>query len=362
MPEFNNNIAVSCCDVHLSSVLSDKVLYSWGDNEDVCRCHGYPLDDERGNKLVKSTSCPVTSNELFALDLIRNSLKMVKICCIGAGYAGGPTMAMIALKCPDIEVAVVDISVPQPDIEKHVFLIALTGRTTKMQNQRWSSMGGQDDMEMVKNLPKGIRRDIKRYLCLDLVKKMMLFLTKFVTMLRISSTQMVKRCHDTNPTSYYLSEWEHVYLPIDPGVVLLDIAFVPDDPSHGYGLLEFLGVKASKKTLDWLQSKHVEVKLEQTINLEDVADGSKPYKTSARKTIKADWVFLCLGKPLAMSWLNNTILRDILDANGSMIVDENLRVKGRKNIFAIEYIRNIKAPEAVPTGLPSRKKRDHSRH
>lgn len=30
-----------------------------------------------------------------------------------------------------------------------------------------------------------------------------------------------------------LSEWERVFLPIDPGVVLLDIAFVPDDPSHG---------------------------------------------------------------------------------------------------------------------------------
>lgn len=30
-----------------------------------------------------------------------------------------------------------------------------------------------------------------------------------------------------------LSEWERVYLPIDPGVVLLDIAFVPDDPAHG---------------------------------------------------------------------------------------------------------------------------------
>ncbi|CAH9084429.1 unnamed protein product [Cuscuta europaea] len=36
---------------------------------------------------------------------------MVKICCIGAGYVGGPTMAVIAYKCPDIEVAVVDISV-----------------------------------------------------------------------------------------------------------------------------------------------------------------------------------------------------------------------------------------------------------
>lgn len=31
-----------------------------------------------------------------------------------------------------------------------------------------------------------------------------------------------------------LSEWEKISLPIDPGVVLLDIAFVPDDPSHGF--------------------------------------------------------------------------------------------------------------------------------
>ncbi|MBN2684794.1 MAG: UDP-glucose 6-dehydrogenase [Pontiellaceae bacterium] len=34
----------------------------------------------------------------------------MKICCIGAGYVGGPTMAMIAKKCPDIDVTVVDIN------------------------------------------------------------------------------------------------------------------------------------------------------------------------------------------------------------------------------------------------------------
>ncbi|HQU08465.1 MAG: UDP-glucose 6-dehydrogenase [Verrucomicrobia bacterium 21-51-4] len=33
----------------------------------------------------------------------------MNICCIGAGYVGGPTMAMIALKCPDHKVTVVDI-------------------------------------------------------------------------------------------------------------------------------------------------------------------------------------------------------------------------------------------------------------
>jgi UDPglucose 6-dehydrogenase len=34
----------------------------------------------------------------------------MKICCIGAGYVGGPTMAMIANKCPDVTVTVVDIN------------------------------------------------------------------------------------------------------------------------------------------------------------------------------------------------------------------------------------------------------------
>lgn len=35
---------------------------------------------------------------------------MTKICCIGAGYVGGPTMAMIAKQCPDVQVTVVDIN------------------------------------------------------------------------------------------------------------------------------------------------------------------------------------------------------------------------------------------------------------
>lgn len=33
----------------------------------------------------------------------------LRICCLGAGYVGGPTMAMIALKCPDIDVVVLDL-------------------------------------------------------------------------------------------------------------------------------------------------------------------------------------------------------------------------------------------------------------
>jgi UDPglucose 6-dehydrogenase len=35
-------------------------------------------------------------------------MKITNICCIGAGYVGGPTMAVIAQKCPNIKVTVVD--------------------------------------------------------------------------------------------------------------------------------------------------------------------------------------------------------------------------------------------------------------
>ena len=33
------------------------------------------------------------------------------ICCIGAGYVGGPSMAVIAQKCKNIRVDIVDINV-----------------------------------------------------------------------------------------------------------------------------------------------------------------------------------------------------------------------------------------------------------
>lgn len=37
-------------------------------------------------------------------------MEITKICCIGAGYVGGPTMAIIAQQCPNIQVTVVDLN------------------------------------------------------------------------------------------------------------------------------------------------------------------------------------------------------------------------------------------------------------
>ena len=37
-------------------------------------------------------------------------MKITSICCIGAGYVGGPTMAVIAYHCPEIKVTIVDVN------------------------------------------------------------------------------------------------------------------------------------------------------------------------------------------------------------------------------------------------------------
>ena len=36
--------------------------------------------------------------------------RIKRICCIGAGYVGGPTMLVIADKCPELDINVVDIN------------------------------------------------------------------------------------------------------------------------------------------------------------------------------------------------------------------------------------------------------------
>ena len=43
-------------------------------------------------------------------------MKVKNICCIGAGYVGGPTMTVIADKCPHIKVNVVDINQNRIDL------------------------------------------------------------------------------------------------------------------------------------------------------------------------------------------------------------------------------------------------------
>ncbi|XP_071723890.1 uncharacterized protein [Rutidosis leptorrhynchoides] len=108
----------------------------------------------------------------------------------------------------------------------------------------------------------------------------------------------------------------------------------------GPRLMEFVGEKASRKALSWLKSKGVDVKLNQTVDLEGKdADGC--YETSSGESVKADCYFLCIGKPSGSGWLKESMLKDKLDGKGRLMVDANLRVEGHANIFAIGDITDI---------------------
>ncbi|BAT92499.1 Cyclic nucleotide-gated ion channel 4 [Vigna angularis] len=48
-------------------------------------------------------------------------------------------------------------------------------RVRNYERQRWAAMRGVDECQMIKNLPEGLRRDIKYHLCLDLVRQVPLF-------------------------------------------------------------------------------------------------------------------------------------------------------------------------------------------
>lgn len=47
----------------------------------------------------------------------------------------------------------------------------LRQRVRRYERQRWAAVGGDDEMQLIKYFPQGLRRDIKRFICLNLIKK-----------------------------------------------------------------------------------------------------------------------------------------------------------------------------------------------
>lgn len=52
---------------------------------------------------------------------------------------------------------------------------SLRQRVRQYERQKWATTRGENEMDLIKDLPEGLRRDIKRQLCLDLVKQVPLF-------------------------------------------------------------------------------------------------------------------------------------------------------------------------------------------
>ncbi len=50
------------------------------------------------------------STFIFKIGKLTTQMKITNICCIGAGYVGGPTMAVLAQKCPHINVTIADLN------------------------------------------------------------------------------------------------------------------------------------------------------------------------------------------------------------------------------------------------------------
>ncbi|KAJ3329770.1 UDP-glucose 6-dehydrogenase 1 [Blyttiomyces sp. JEL0837] len=67
--------------------------------------HHSPAKNSTTSNNTKSTPEKRTFSEMMGTNDFA-----VKICCIGAGYVGGPTCAVIAYKCHDVKVTIVDIN------------------------------------------------------------------------------------------------------------------------------------------------------------------------------------------------------------------------------------------------------------
>ncbi|KAM3236732.1 apoptosis-inducing factor B isoform X2 [Capsicum annuum] len=108
---------------------------------------------------------------------------------------------------------------------------------------------------------------------------------------------------------------------------------------RGSMLLEFIGETASNKVVHWLKQRKVDIILGQSVDVNIAKDGV--YKTSGGQTIDAECHFICTGKPIGSGWLKETVLKDCLDIHGRLMVDSNLKVKGRNNVFGIGDITDI---------------------
>ncbi|CAN4105864.1 unnamed protein product [Withania somnifera] len=108
---------------------------------------------------------------------------------------------------------------------------------------------------------------------------------------------------------------------------------------RGSMLLEFIGERASNKVVHWLKWRKVEIILGQSVDVNTAKGGV--YKTSGGVSIDAECHFICIGKPIGSGWIKQTSLKDSLDIHGRLMVDSNLKVKGRSNIFGVGDITDI---------------------
>uniref|UniRef100_A0A0D6R8G9 FAD/NAD(P)-binding domain-containing protein n=1 Tax=Araucaria cunninghamii TaxID=56994 RepID=A0A0D6R8G9_ARACU len=110
----------------------------------------------------------------------------------------------------------------------------------------------------------------------------------------------------------------------------------------GSRLIDFLGPKASKKAFDWLVSNKVEVHLNESIDLESLSESTTTFTARSGMSFYADCHFVCVGRRVDSSWLQDSVFKESVDNQGHLKVDESLRLRGKTNVFAVGDITDIK--------------------
>ncbi|KAK9039447.1 hypothetical protein V6N11_014647 [Hibiscus sabdariffa] len=102
----------------------------------------------------------------------------------------------------------------------------LRQRVRHFESQTWVKMGGgEEEVKWIEELPDGLRRDIKRYLCLDLIKKVPLFQS-------LDDLILDNICDRVKPLGY--SKGEKIIREGDP--VLRMVFIVAGRVTHSQGL------------------------------------------------------------------------------------------------------------------------------
>ncbi|KAK6936264.1 FAD/NAD(P)-binding domain, partial [Dillenia turbinata] len=108
----------------------------------------------------------------------------------------------------------------------------------------------------------------------------------------------------------------------------------------GSRLLEFIGPEASNKALEWLK-----LSLTNPLIWTLLLMKPKHSRLHQGRLSKLIAIFLGIGRPVASTWLKDTILVENLDQHARLMVDEFFRVRGWRNIFVIGDITDIREPK-----------------
>ena len=91
----------------------------------------------------------------------------------------------------------------------------------------------------------------------------------------------------------------------------------------------------------------------QTINRVELESLAGPnYVTKNGKEITADAHFVCIGKRVGSSWLRDTELSDLVDAEGRLKVDSNLRQEWKESPICVP-LETFATPRYVAVSLTS---------